>query len=68
MVMKSVQRSSSAEADVPRHIAEALDQSADDLRYDRVEDSADFLDRMQSRIDAHKARKQEPVPAAIAKS
>ncbi len=63
--MKSVQRSSSVEADVPRHIAEALDQSADDLRHDRVEDSADFLDRMQSRINAYKARKQEP--AAVAK-
>lgn len=65
--MKSAQRPAPAEADVPRHIVEALDQSADDLRHDRVEDSAAFLDRMQARIDAYKARKQEPIPAAVAK-
>lgn len=68
MGVKSAQQPAPAEAEVPRHIVEALDRSADDLRHGRVEDSAAFLDRMQARIDAYKARRQEPVPAAVAKS
>ena len=64
MVTESVQRPFPAEAEVPLRIVEALDRSTDDLRHDRVEDSADFLARMQAGIDAYKTRKQEPTTAA----
>jgi len=33
----------------------ALDASADDLRHDRMEDAASFLERVQAKIDSYKA-------------
>lgn len=38
-------------------IAEALDQSAADLRAGRVEDARDFADTLQSRLDEHRKHK-----------
>ena len=46
------------DADVPQHLADALDQSAEDLRYGRVEDARVALARLQYRLDDHLARKQ----------
>ncbi len=48
-------------ANVPQHLADALDQSADDLRHGRVEDARAALTRLQRKLDGHLARKR---PAA----
>ena len=44
-------------ADVPRHLADALDWSADDLRRGRVEDARKALVRLQAKLDGHVARR-----------
>jgi hypothetical protein len=49
-------------SEVPENIGRALDQSADDLRHDRIEDSADFLRRMRARIEAYFQRKGVEAP------
>jgi len=43
---------------VPRHLADALDRSADDLRHNRVEDARTALSRLERRLDDHLARKR----------
>lgn len=45
-------------ADVPRHLADTLDQSADDLRNGRVEDARAALARLQQRLEIHHAPKR----------
>ena len=40
---------------LPRAVSDALNASADNLRYDRVEDAPTFLDRVQVKVDAYKA-------------
>ncbi len=45
------------DGDIPEHLARSLDASADDLRNGRLEDTAEFLDGMQRRIDEYFARK-----------
>lgn len=49
------------EPEVPEDLACALEASADDLRNDRVEDTVDFLDDVQRRIDAYFASRQPRV-------
>ena len=51
-------RAASENADVPRHLADALDRSADDLRHGRVEDARAALARLERRLDGHLARKR----------
>ncbi len=46
------------DADVPLHLADALDRSADDLRHGRVEDARSVLARLECRLDDHLARKR----------
>jgi hypothetical protein len=45
-------------ADVPRHLADALDQSADDIRHGRVEDARAALARLECRLDDRLACKR----------
>ena len=40
---------------VPRHLAEILDQSAEDLRDGRVDDARETLARLQRKLDEHVA-------------
>lgn len=44
-----------ADPALPREVAAALDASVEDLRYDRVEDGAAFLQRVQDKVAAYKA-------------
>lgn len=48
----------SEDAGVPRHLADALDRSVDDLRHGRVEDARAALARLERRLDGHLARKR----------
>jgi len=48
---------------VPPELAEALDESADDLRHDRIEDVGEFLDRARARIMKAAARGARPKSA-----
>jgi len=50
-------------AGVPRHLAEALDRSAEDLRHGRVEDARVALTRLERRLDDHLARKRATADA-----
>ncbi len=50
-------RAASDDAGVPRHLADALDRSADDLRHGRVEDARTALARLERRLGDHLARK-----------
>jgi hypothetical protein len=51
-------RAAAEGANVPRHLADALDRSADDLREGRVEDARAALTRLERRLDDHLARKR----------
>lgn len=51
-------RAASDDAGVPRHLADALDRSADDLRHGRVEDARAALTRLERRLDDRLARKR----------
>jgi hypothetical protein len=51
------------DADVPRHLADALDRSAEDLRHGRVEDARAALARLERRLDGHLARKRAATDA-----
>jgi hypothetical protein len=53
----SVQRGNASSSEIPENVGRALDQSADDLRHDRIEDSVDFLKRMRARIEAYFQRR-----------
>lgn len=51
----------SDDAGVPRHLADALDRSADDLRHGRVEDARAALARLERDLDERLARKRAAV-------
>jgi hypothetical protein len=53
----SVRPENTPSSGIPENVGRALEQSADDLRHDRLEDSADFLRRMRARIEAYFQRR-----------
>jgi hypothetical protein len=59
MVTKSAAKKQARAPSVPRHVAEALDRSADDLRHDRTEDFDQYRKRMQARIDSYFAKRKK---------
>jgi hypothetical protein len=59
MATKSAAKKQTRASSVPRHVAEALDRSADDLRLDRTEDFDQYRKRMQARIDSYFAKRKK---------
>ena len=45
---------------VPEDVARALDAAAEDVRHNRTVDIGDFLKSMETKLEAHRARKAAP--------